>query len=75
MNDKHALSKLLPKFLHHMLNVLPSPYSGQDANRATLMYFVVGALDITGLSSELNKKQIIDYIYNLQVLPDKNLPG
>jgi len=56
------------------LNVLPSAYASQDGNRVTLMYFVVSAMDILGMSEELNKKQIIDNIYNLQVLPDQESP-
>jgi len=64
--------KLHTKFLMHMLNVLPTPYASQDCNKLTLMYFVVSSLDLLGALPEEDKKRIIDYIYSMQVLPDKN---
>lgn len=47
----------------------------QDGNRVTLLYFVISSLDILGEMDKVNKKQIIDYVYSLQVLPDKDNPG
>src|SRR5690554_4396868 len=52
------------KFSQHMLNVLPTPYQSQDSNRLTLMYFVVGALDLLGEIDKLDKKSIVDYVYS-----------
>jgi len=67
-----ANKKIHVKFLHYMLNVLPTPYSSQESNRITLAYFVVSSLDILGELDNLDKKRIIDFIYSLQVLPDKD---
>eukprot|EP01114_Cavostelium_apophysatum_P012272 TRINITY_DN2724_c0_g1_i1.p1 TRINITY_DN2724_c0_g1~~TRINITY_DN2724_c0_g1_i1.p1 ORF type:complete len:359 (+),score=39.71 TRINITY_DN2724_c0_g1_i1:58-1077(+) len=60
------------RFLKHMLNVLPTPYSSQDCNRLTLIYFVVGSLDLIDALTDEDKKRIIEYVYALQVLPDKD---
>ena len=63
------------RFLNHMLNVLPAPYSSQESNRLTLIYFVVGGLEILGELEKVNKTKIVDYVYSLQVVPDKDQPG
>src|SRR5690348_16364759 len=47
----------------------------QDANRLTLMYFVIGALDLLGELDKTDTKSVVDYIYALQVLPDKDIPA
>lgn len=60
------------KFLHYMYNVLPEPYSSQDCNRLTLMYFVIGGLDLLGELDKYDKKNVIEFVYNFQVLPDKD---
>lgn len=39
------------------------------------MYFVVGGLDLLGELENIDRKPIIDYVYSLQVLPDKDDPG
>lgn len=60
------------KFMHYMYHVLPEPYSSQDCNRLTLMYFVIGGLDLLGELDKYDKKNIIEFVYNLQVHPDKD---
>jgi geranylgeranyl transferase type-1 subunit beta len=64
--------KNLTKYLHHMLNILPTPYASQESNRLTLMYFVVGALELLGELDNVDKKRLVDFVYSLQVLPDKD---
>jgi len=49
--------KFQVKFLHHMLNVLPSGYASQESNRLTLAYFVIGALELLGELGKINKKK------------------
>nr|CAG4707660.1 unnamed protein product [Naegleria fowleri] len=68
--DKH-----IKYFMGH-LNVLPHFYGSQDTNRMTILYFIVGSLDVLGkLDQVLNdekKKEIIDWIYSMQIVPDQN---
>jgi len=67
--DKHL------RFLQGCLRLLPSSYAAQDPNRLTLLYFVVSGLDVLN-SLELikDKTSVIDWIYSLQILPDKDNP-
>eukprot|EP01116_Phalansterium_solitarium_P007163 TRINITY_DN19687_c0_g1_i1.p1 TRINITY_DN19687_c0_g1~~TRINITY_DN19687_c0_g1_i1.p1 ORF type:complete len:365 (+),score=39.11 TRINITY_DN19687_c0_g1_i1:65-1096(+) len=62
------------KYLADMLKVLPQPYSSQDAHRLTLIYFIVSSLDLLGKSDKVNKKDVVDFVYSMQVLPDKDDP-
>ncbi|PRP83335.1 hypothetical protein PROFUN_09316 [Planoprotostelium fungivorum] len=74
--DHHAhLMTSLQKYLKNMSNVLPRPYAGQDSNRLTLLYFVVSALDLVDKLDLVDRKQIIDWIYAQQVLPDSEDPS
>lgn len=57
------------------LKVLPDAYNKLDTNRLTLVHFAVHALDLLGVwdseelmaSQNLNKQEIIDWIYSLQL--------
>ena len=63
------------RFLKYCLNVLPSKYESQDVNRLTLSYFVLNSLEMLGMLSEVkNKKEMIDWIYSLQVVPNPENP-
>jgi geranylgeranyl transferase type-1 subunit beta len=79
MSDKPA-STILQfekhlKYLAYNYKILPEPYASQDNSRLTLVYFIVSTfelfdkLDLVG-----NKQEVIDWIYGLQVLPDKDEP-
>jgi len=57
-----------------MYNALPNAYSGQETNCMMLAYFVVGSLDIIGELPRQKTKQIVDWVYGMQVLPDKDNP-
>eukprot|EP01119_Soliformovum_irregulare_P019623 TRINITY_DN625_c0_g1_i1.p1 TRINITY_DN625_c0_g1~~TRINITY_DN625_c0_g1_i1.p1 ORF type:complete len:337 (+),score=22.79 TRINITY_DN625_c0_g1_i1:3-1013(+) len=73
-DDWPLILKNQSQYLHHMYNVLPTPYASQDSNRLTLLYFVVAGLDILGELDRVNKEQLVSYIYAQQVLPDKDDP-
>lgn len=55
--------------------MLPQPYSSQDSNRITLSYFVLSALDVLDAMEKVDRKAIIDWIYAMQIHPDKEDPG
>eukprot|EP01098_Paradermamoeba_levis_P004822 TRINITY_DN2064_c0_g1_i1.p1 TRINITY_DN2064_c0_g1~~TRINITY_DN2064_c0_g1_i1.p1 ORF type:complete len:351 (+),score=43.25 TRINITY_DN2064_c0_g1_i1:124-1176(+) len=59
------------KYLKYNLASLPTPYAPQESNKMTFIYFVVSSLDVMGRLDDniINKEQVIDYIYSLQVLP------
>ena len=70
--DKPALFR----FLKAAQQCLPSRYADQEQNRLMLLYFIIAAKDLTkNLPNEAESKEIIDWIYSLQVLPDKNDPS
>jgi geranylgeranyl transferase type-1 subunit beta len=62
------------KYLLHSLSGLPQAYSSQDPNRITLAYFIISGLDILQALQTIDKQKVIDWIYSLQVLPDKDNP-
>eukprot|EP00897_Mesotaenium_endlicherianum_P003880 jgi/Mesen1/351/ME000001S02660 len=56
-------------YMIHVLNGLPSHYAGHESNRMTLAYFAVAGLDILDKLDQVDKGQVVDWIYSLQVLP------
>ncbi|XP_039272013.2 geranylgeranyl transferase type-1 subunit beta-like [Styela clava] len=67
--DKHI------RFFTRTLQVLPSRYEVLDSNRLTIAFFAVSGLDVLNSLNKLSsstKKEIIDWIYSLQVVPDKH---
>lgn len=68
---KFEKEKHVKYFLKH-LEVLPTPYSSQDTNRLTILYFCLGSLDIlNSIDLIKNKKEIIEFIYSLQIKDEK----
>ncbi|XP_041365891.1 geranylgeranyl transferase type-1 subunit beta-like isoform X2 [Gigantopelta aegis] len=65
LRDKHV------KFFIRTLRVLPSSLSSLDTNRMTVAFFALSGLDVLGAINVLEEehKQMIDWIYSLQVLP------
>ncbi|CAK1542184.1 unnamed protein product [Leptosia nina] len=62
------------KYFMRFLNVLPSSLSSHDTTRVTIAYFSVSGLDVLGSLSSISielRNRIIDWIYRLQVQPDK----
>ncbi|TYZ61610.1 hypothetical protein PybrP1_008389 [[Pythium] brassicae (nom. inval.)] len=58
-------------FIKH-LRALPPPYASQDVNRVVLAYFCVHGLAVLGELERVDKRRIIEWVYSLQVHPDKN---
>ena len=57
------------------MSVMPSRYQAQEVNRLTLAYFIISGLDVLGRLEKVNREKTIDWIYSLQVLPDKEDPS
>ncbi|XP_078698686.1 geranylgeranyl transferase type-1 subunit beta-like [Branchiostoma floridae x Branchiostoma belcheri] len=66
VKEKHV------KFFQRCLQVLPSRYCSLDTTRLTVAFFALSGLDLLGALDTVNKQEIIDWIYSLQVLPDKD---
>nr|XP_050044763.1 geranylgeranyl transferase type-1 subunit beta-like [Dermacentor andersoni] len=61
------------KFFQRCLTVLPCAMSSLDEMRMTVAYFAVSGLDLlNALDTIGNKKHIVEWIYSLQVLPNKD---
>ncbi|KAL5004408.1 hypothetical protein ScPMuIL_017864 [Solemya velum] len=67
LKDKHV------KFFKRCLQVLPPQYSSLDTSRMTIAFFALSGLDILDSLSEIeaDRDNIINWIYSLQLLPDK----
>ncbi|KAJ8718510.1 hypothetical protein PYW08_002747 [Mythimna loreyi] len=76
----HEESKIMAhrqhvKYFMRFLNILPSSLSSHDTTRVTIAYFSVSGLDVLGAISTVSldlRNRIIEWIYRLQVHPDKN---
>ncbi len=55
------------KYFKACLSCLPSHYVGLDTSRLTAILFAVTALDILNALDTIDKNQIIDYIYMMQI--------
>jgi len=64
--------KLHIGFFKRCLTLLPEPYSSQDSNRLTLAYFAISGLDILGALGQIDKQNVIEWIYSHQVTPDND---
>jgi len=69
-DDSRLTRDLHIRYFKKSLQILPHHYLAQDANRLTLAYFALAGLDIlNGLQDNIDVKNCIDWIYNLQILP------
>ena len=71
--NKELNIKLHLAFLRHHLNMMPQPYSSQESNKLSLVYFVLASLDCLGqldvaIPEGEERLRVIDYIYSLQIL-------
>lgn len=65
------------KYLKRSLDVLPSESAVFDYSRLSILYFALIGLDILdGLEmlSSNYKKDVIDWVYRLQIVPNENCP-
>ncbi|XP_045501286.1 geranylgeranyl transferase type-1 subunit beta [Colias croceus] len=63
------------KYFMRFLNILPSSLSSHDTTRVTIAYFSVSGLDVLGSISSISielQRRIVDWLYQLQVHPDKD---
>jgi geranylgeranyl transferase type-1 subunit beta len=56
-------------YFKYNLQTLPEEYLGAEVNRLTLCYFCLSALEILDALDVVEKKGVIDWIYNLQIYP------
>jgi len=59
-------------FFNKILQILPTRYCVTDSNRLTIAFFALSALDLLDAIHKVNSKEIIEWIYTLQVLPNKS---
>jgi hypothetical protein len=57
------------KYFQKMLQLMPEPYSEIDTSRMTAIYFSVVGLDILGSLDSIDKVQIVEFVYSLQLRP------
>jgi geranylgeranyl transferase type-1 subunit beta len=55
------------KYFQSMLRVMPEPYSSIDTSRMTAVYFAVTGLDVLNALETVDKQQVINFIYGLQL--------
>jgi len=63
--DDFTLSKHGTYFKRHMMR-LPHHYKTMDTNRLTLLYFCLSGLDLLGMLDDVDKAEVVRYIYSLQ---------
>ncbi|XP_037657053.1 geranylgeranyl transferase type-1 subunit beta isoform X1 [Choloepus didactylus] len=72
LRDRHV------RFFQRCLQVLPERYSSLETSRLTIAFFALSGLDMLDSLDVVNKDDIIEWIYSLQVLPtedsDDSLP-
>lgn len=65
-------TKIHARYFSRFLNLLPHRLSCHDSTRATIAFFAISGIDVLDqldLLSEEAKKNIIEWIYSLQVIP------
>jgi geranylgeranyl transferase type-1 subunit beta len=55
------------KYLKSMLSIMPSPYISLDTSRLTALYFCVVGLDMLDELDSIDKGQVVEFIYSLQL--------
>lgn len=73
-NPESLLKKRHVQYLKHFLTTLPAELSAYDSTRLTIAFFTINGLDILDVLHTLDdtrKKDIIEWVYRLQVLPEE----
>lgn len=52
------------------LRSLPAPYASQDSQRVVLAFFCIHGLALLGELDRVDRHQVIEWVYSLQVPPD-----
>ncbi|XP_055554565.1 geranylgeranyl transferase type-1 subunit beta isoform X2 [Falco cherrug] len=60
------------RFFQRCLQVLPERYSTLETSRLTIAFFALSGLDMLDSLDVVNKDDIIEWIYSLQVLPTED---
>ncbi|OXB76024.1 UNVERIFIED_CONTAM: hypothetical protein H355_000284 [Colinus virginianus] len=60
------------RFFQRCLQVLPERYSSLETSRLTIAFFALSGLDMLDSLDVVNKDDIIEWIYSLQVLPTED---
>ncbi|XP_045427808.1 geranylgeranyl transferase type-1 subunit beta isoform X4 [Pipistrellus kuhlii] len=66
LRDRHV------RFFQRCLQVLPERYSSLETSRLTIAFFALSGLDMLDSLDVVNKDEIIEWIYSLQVLPTED---
>ncbi|XP_073078170.1 geranylgeranyl transferase type-1 subunit beta isoform X4 [Manis javanica] len=66
LRDRHV------RFFQRCLHVLPERYSSLETSRLTIAFFALSGLDMLDSLDVVNKDDIIEWIYSLQVLPTED---
>uniref|UniRef100_A0AC11E8K6 Protein geranylgeranyltransferase type I subunit beta n=1 Tax=Ovis aries TaxID=9940 RepID=A0AC11E8K6_SHEEP len=66
LRDRHV------RFFQRCLQVLPERYSSLETSRLTIAFFALSGLDMLDSLDVVNKDDIIEWIYSLQVLPTED---
>lgn len=65
-------TRIHARYFSRFLNLLPHRLSCHDSTRATIAFFAVSGIDVLDsldVISDDSKKNIIDWIYSLQIVP------
>ncbi|CAH0473800.1 unnamed protein product [Peronospora belbahrii] len=54
------------------LRLLPAPYASQDSQRVVLAFFCIHGLALLGELERVDRHQVIEWVYSLQVPPDRH---
>lgn len=57
------------KYFQKSSILLPHHYTQLDSSRLTALYFIVVGLDMLGAVEQVNREQVIDYVYRHQLSP------
>ncbi|KAJ7425446.1 Geranylgeranyl transferase type-1 subunit beta [Willisornis vidua] len=66
LRDRHV------RFFQRCLQILPERYSSLETSRLTIAFFALSGLDMLDSLDVVNKDDIIEWIYSLQVLPTED---
>ncbi|XP_056148047.1 geranylgeranyl transferase type-1 subunit beta [Lampris incognitus] len=66
LRDRHI------RFFQRSLQVLPERYSSLETTRLTIVFFALSGLDVLDALDVIDKNNMIEWIYSLQVLPTED---